>query len=182
MYAVYHGPQGLRDIAADVHAKTMVLANALKKLDVSLENDSFFDTLTIGVPYNAKLLIKEAEALSVNFRFINESMVGISLDETVSHKDLLDIIDIFLKSSTYVKQRGHQIEEEEVQIAPGTQYTSQELLEEVLRNMDVSESGFPPHLARKSEFLTHEVFNSYHSETELLRYITDLQNKVCCYF
>jgi glycine dehydrogenase len=151
MYAVYHGPDGIRKIATDIHMKTAALAEGLRALGYSIANDVFFDTLYVELPEktNTVRLAERAEAKEINLRYYNTNHVGLTLDETLSRQDFKDIYDIFAegvgKRSTNAPQAGPSPIE-----------------------------GF---YARKSDFLTHPVFNSYHSETELMRYIKRLENK-----
>jgi glycine dehydrogenase len=143
MYAVYHGPKGLKQIAQRVHLLTKTLATALKKNDFQVLNQSFFDTLTIKTDQAAKLK-SQAEAHGMNFRLIATDKIGISLDETCNTKTLEKILNVF-----------------------------------GIKDFAVTDSGFhfSQNLVRTSEYMTHPVFNSHHSETELLRYIHGLQNK-----
>jgi glycine dehydrogenase len=160
MYAVYHGPQGLYNIAFKVHSNTIVLARALKRLGVEVGNKHFFDTLTVKVACGSKKVVEIAEARGVNFRIVGESGVGVSLDETVSREDIVNIVEIFVEAGGV---KG---------------VDARNLVDEVAAGLDPSERGFPSELARTSDYMTHPVFNTYHSETEMLRYITTLQNKV----
>lgn len=148
MYAVYHGPSGLKDIANSIHQFTIKLANLLAKLDILRYNDTYFDTLSLKIPsseHNGLRLI--AESKSVNF-FYAQDRVSISLDETVTHDDLDLIIGIF------------------------EDFTGKKAVE----SSDYSEV-IPGELVRTSEFCTHKVFNNYHTETKLMRYLKQLENK-----
>jgi len=151
MYAVYHGPAGIRKIADDVHNKTNRLAQSLESLGYSVVNEVYFDTLTIELPEGTSKVKIEEEAAEreVNLRYFSTNHVGISLDETVSRSDFDDIFDIFASAATT----------NEIQIPA---------------DVKTPITGF---FARKSEYLTHPSFNRYHSETELMRYIKRLENK-----
>lgn len=151
-YAVYHGPQGIRRIAEQVHRYAYVLAKGLERLGISIRHQLFFDTIrTEPLKKHASEIIKRAEQAQINFRVFDDQSFGISLDETTSLSDLDDILQIFA---------GNR------QTLP----SARELLSSL-------ESGFPHECARTSEYLTHSVFNSYHSETELVRYLQRLQSK-----
>ncbi|HXD01627.1 MAG TPA: aminomethyl-transferring glycine dehydrogenase, partial [Verrucomicrobiae bacterium] len=151
-YAVFHGPEGLKNIARRVHMLTCVLAAALRKLDFKVENDSCFDTLQIHLGAQpSDSVAKNAGALQLNFRIIDERTVGISLDETTTLKDLDYLLQAFVPDGPigfYVADMAHD-----------------------------RLSAIPQQLARNSPFLTHKVFNSYHSETEMMRYIKRLESR-----
>lgn len=149
MYAVYHGPQGLKNIASRVNILAQALANALKENGHELWSGSFFDTVVIKTN-KAAIIQSQAEKAKINFRYISEELVGISLDETTSFDDLADIINIL----------------NDVVNAVGYEADDANLL-----------AGVPEALVRTSDFLTHPNFNSYHSETMMMRYIKSLENK-----
>jgi glycine dehydrogenase len=140
MYAVYHGPEGLKHIANGVHAKTARLAASLKAAGVSVANGSFFDTLTVATS-DAAAVIAKAAAKGYNLRSIG-GHVGIAFDETTTDEDVAALAEIF----------GAQV-------------------------VDADGGGWDASLSRSSEFLTQKVFNSYHSETEMLRYLKRLESK-----
>lgn len=148
MYAVYHGPHGLKFIANQVHKHTVALADALKKLDFEQTNTNYFDTLLVKA--NAKAIEKSAKENKVNFFYPDENTVSISLNETTSLKDLDTIISIFAGVA------GRETFE----------------IDKLPSKTSVSED-----LQRHSDFLTLDVFNSYHSETQLMRYIKKLERK-----
>ena len=143
MYAVYHGPDGLRHIAQRVHAMTARLAASLSQGDIMVEGGPFFDTLVAAVPGKARQVIKAAVEAGINLRLIDDGHVGISLDETVEVADLAAICKAF-----------------------GTTLAG-----------EVRGISWPTNLARDTEILPHKVFNSYHSETEMLRYLKRLESK-----
>jgi glycine dehydrogenase len=148
MYTVYHGPKGLKYIANKVHASAATLANELKKLGYEQTNNAFFDTIVVKA--DAKKVNKLALENEINFYYIDDASVSISLNETTSISDLNKILEVFAAAN-------------------GTQSTSiQEL---------TSTNHFPEHLERTSEFLKHEVFNRYHSESAMMRYIKMLERK-----
>ncbi|TEB43311.1 glycine dehydrogenase (aminomethyl-transferring) [Flavobacterium circumlabens] len=148
MYAVYHGPKGLQYIADKVHASAATLANELKKLGVEQLNSAFFDTILVKA--DSKKVKSVAEAKEVNFYYADENTISISLNETTSVSDVNEILAIFA---------------EEI----GTQATSISELTET--------NHYPETLNRTSAFLQHDVFNKYHSETALMRYIKMLERK-----
>lgn len=153
MYAVYHGPKGLLQIARRVHRYTGVLASNLKTLGYTVTNDTFFDTLTVAVA-NAEQLHASAHSHGVNLRVIDASHVGVSLDETTTREDIALLWTVFAHP---VGGPAHGPAFDTVEAA-------------------VAES-FPASLARSSAYLTHPVFNRYHSETEMLRYLRSLADK-----
>ena len=148
MYAVYHGPKGLQYIADKVHASAATLANALEKLGFQQTNTAFFDTIVVKA--DAQKIRAIAEQNEVNFYYIDANTVSISLNETTSIVDLNAIVGIFASANN-------------------TQATTIEALTET--------NHFPENLSRTSSFLQHDVFNKYHSETALMRYIKMLERK-----
>lgn len=148
MYAVYHGPKGLAYIATKVHNTAATLADSLEKLGFYQANETYFDTISIKT--DATKIKYLAESKEVNFYYPDEETVSISVNETTTLKDLNKIILIF---SEAVKKEFSKV----TQLLTGNK--------------------IPQEAARKTEFLTNEVFNSYHSETELMRYIKKLERK-----
>ncbi len=163
MYAVYHGPDGLKKIAGRVHRMTKALANGLTAMGGChhvFQEHPYFDTIVVAsYSVSAKELAVIAEQHGVNLRIIDDQRVGISLDETVGEKDLETLLNIFLAA----REKGHGVKK-----SPEENYSPDELL----RNVGTSDFGL-----RTSDFLTHPVFNSYHSETEMLRYIKRLESR-----
>ncbi len=153
MYAVYHGAKGIRGIAEKVHASTVTVAEELKKLGYKIANNLFFDTITVNLPtgISSKQIEKEALSKSINFRYINETSLSIALNETVDEEDLNDIISIFASA------KGQKIGNVKIDNAGNVIKASS--------------------LNRKSLYLTHPLFDSYHSESEMMRYIKKLENK-----
>ncbi|HXJ58528.1 MAG TPA: aminomethyl-transferring glycine dehydrogenase [Verrucomicrobiae bacterium] len=158
MYAVYHGPEGLRKIARRVHRMTVLLAQALSKLGLSVTTERFFDTVQVNLGARiTRDLMKTAEAHRVNLRVIDAQNVGITLDETHGIDDLETLLKVFAGEGAAAAQVQTLL------AASGDhQYVDAEL-----------ESA----LTRTSPFLTHPVFNRYHSETEMLRYIRKLESR-----
>ncbi|UCE92784.1 MAG: aminomethyl-transferring glycine dehydrogenase, partial [Flavobacteriaceae bacterium] len=149
MYAVYHGGEGIKYIARQIHSSANILDQALLKLGLEQENKAFFDTLKIKVS-NADKLKDLAEAQEVNFNYIDETTITISINETTTDADIEQIIDILAQAENLYSFK--------------------------IKDCPVSLS-IPDSLKRKSEFLTHEVFHKYHSETEMMRYIKRLERK-----
>jgi glycine dehydrogenase len=147
MYAVYHGPKGLRAIAATIRAKTERLAAALGALGYQVFEGSRFDTIKVAVGSLHSQLVEQAETGRINLRRYPDGALGISLDETTSEKELEDLLRLF--------GQGHKAELPEYSI-----------LEDL-----------PLGLRRESAFLQHPVFNRYHTETELMRYLKRLENR-----
>ena len=139
MYAVYHGPKGIKRIAETIHQHTCDLAISLSNAGFTILNNSFFDTIHFTGP--AKILEKLLKH-NINIRQFSDGSLGISIDETVTTKELKQLLDVF-----------------------------------EIEHKKNNESTIPLNLQRNTSFLTHPVFNNYHSETEMLRYIHRLESK-----
>ncbi|QDK36726.1 aminomethyl-transferring glycine dehydrogenase [Bdellovibrio sp. NC01] len=150
MYAVYHGPEGLKRIAQRVNRLAGILADGLTKLGYNVSKEAFFDTVTVTTD-KAASIIADAEALGMNFRLVSANKVSIALNETVSAEDVETIWMAF-----------HGGKKTDLSVAA---------IDDTLK-LDL-----PANVTRKSAFMTNSVFSSHHSETELLRYIHHLQNK-----
>jgi glycine dehydrogenase len=150
MYAVYHGSQGLKQIADRIHQLTALLAAGLKQLGYALGTEPFFDTLRVEVGDQQSQIVDRAIAQQINLRIIDAQTLGISLDETTTIQDVQDLLEVFAD-----------------QPLP---FTLNSLTPATSLNTDSN-------LLRTSPYLTHPVFNTYHSETELLRYMYRLQSK-----
>ncbi|MBA3648229.1 MAG: aminomethyl-transferring glycine dehydrogenase [Chitinophagales bacterium] len=152
MYAVYHGPRGLKQIASTVHQRAIFLANALGHFGFRQVNNFFFDTLKISV--GEKEILNDikslAEKAQINFRFFESDEIGISLDETTSEEDIENIIKVFREVSNQSNE------------ALATNLTTVRIPEGVIRT---------------SAFLSHPVFNTHHSETQLMRYLKLLESR-----
>ncbi|MDX1471775.1 MAG: glycine dehydrogenase (aminomethyl-transferring), partial [Flavobacteriaceae bacterium] len=148
MYAVYHGPNGLKYIANRIHTLASTLADGLSKLGIEQLNRHYFDTLKVKADTNK--IKKAAEDASVNFYYSDDETIYISINETTTLQDVNDILEIFSNSVS----------------------KSSEKLEKL-----TDEVNLPGELKRSSEILQLEVFNKYHSETELMRYIKSLERK-----
>jgi glycine dehydrogenase len=147
MYAVYHGPQGLTAIANRVHKLTSALAHGLRDAGYEIVNDHFFDTITVRVPNRAKSISWAAYDLGINVRRTGSDLIGISLDETTTPEIVGMVWQAFGIDAAVA-----DIEAD-------------------------AASGLPSDGARTSEFLTHEVFHNYRSETNMLRYLRRLSDK-----
>ncbi|MBT3684571.1 MAG: aminomethyl-transferring glycine dehydrogenase [Cryomorphaceae bacterium] len=145
MYAVYHGPVGLREISNSIHLKAVYLYEKISKLGIEIKYSKFFDTITIIC--DSKKLNKIALSRNVNFCNLINNQISISVNEKTNHDDLDQIISII---EEYSGQKSANIEFPDIPMIDNV---------------------------RKSEILSHPVFNSYHSETSLMRYIKSLENK-----
>ncbi|KAL4241686.1 Glycine cleavage system P protein [Abortiporus biennis] len=155
MYAVYHGPVGLKRIAQKVHSLTQLLGFSIARFGYKTTNPEFFDTLTIDVTGpvpSSEAVHAAALKAGVNLRKIDDKHVGVTLDESVSPQDIITLINVF----------GSAAGAKAVSISDLT---------------PVEALAIPASLQRTSKFLPHQVFNTHHSETEMLRYIYHLQSK-----
>jgi glycine dehydrogenase len=148
MYAVYHGAEGIKSIAEQVHSNTVAVAEELKKLGYTIKTKLFFDTFVVEA--DAAKIRAIAEANEINFHYIDANHVGISLDQTAEANDVIDVIKVFVKTS-------------------GKEHTTFNL-----HHANIISASFAN---RTSKYLMHPTFNSYHSETEMMRYIKRLENK-----
>ncbi len=152
MYAVYHGPDGLRRIAERVHARTALLANALRRLRYGVVHENFFDTIAVDVErWALPRVMDAARHRKINLRVLSPTRLAIALDETTTLGDLADLIAIF-------------------SLNEALPFMLDELGTRVAR-------AIPDGLRRSSAYLTHPVFHRYHSETEMLRYIKRLESR-----
>ena len=151
MYAIYHGPNGLKNIAKRVSLLALTLSDELQSLGFENSNTAYFDTIKIKVT-DAEIIKKEATQQHLNFHYFINQHIGISIDETTTQNDIVDILHVFARS----------------------------------RNIDTSSAGFdadatltniPSALTRTSSFLLHPLFNTHHSESQMMRYIKFLENK-----
>ncbi len=148
MYAVYHGPNGLKNIATKVNKTTITLAKALEKLGFSQTNSTFFDTIVLQAKKN---IIKPiAKRNEINFYYIDDNNISISINETTSLNDLHKIVNVFAEGANK---------------------------DFVMIETLVADVSIPEALVRKTPYLTNKVFNTYHSETEMMRYIKKLERK-----
>ncbi|NDV78909.1 aminomethyl-transferring glycine dehydrogenase [Dysgonomonas sp. 511] len=152
-YAVYHGPEGLKRIARRIHSATALIADELKVLGYEVQNEQYFDTLKIGLPSNVsqQSLRDFAEMRDINLRYFPTGEVGISIDETITPYKAHELLAVF-------------------SLAAGR--TEVFMIDDLPEKLIIKD-GF----LRKSEYMQHEVFNKYHTETELMRYIKRLDRK-----
>ncbi|MFT4505535.1 aminomethyl-transferring glycine dehydrogenase [Caballeronia sp. 15711] len=153
MYAVYHGPHGLKTIALRVNRVASIFAAGVQKLGYTLANETFFDTVTIVSGANTTALHQAASAVHVNLRHIDATHVGVSVDETTTRDDLLKLFAVF------------------AEVVGKTETFDIDALD-----ADAKVS-LPKALERTSDYLTHPVFNRHHSEHEMLRYLRSLADK-----
>ncbi|MGL4881233.1 MAG: aminomethyl-transferring glycine dehydrogenase, partial [Waterburya sp.] len=152
MYAVYHGAAGIKAIAERVHQLTVILSAGLEKLGYKIANQTFFDTIRVETgEQDAADLIKIAANQQINLRWLDSNAIGISLDETTTEQDLSNLWQIFAGTTELPFN-----------------------FEELLSKQSVT---IKHQQLRTSLYLTEEVFNRYHSETELLRYLHQLETK-----
>jgi glycine dehydrogenase len=149
MYAVYHGPEGLKKIAGRIHALAKATAQGLEALGVKQLNTNYFDTIKVAVA-DTKLIEHEALQHHINFRYLDGQHIGISVDETTTPEGVQAIVNVFAKALGTAAPALH---------------------------FEASELGWPAGLVRQSAYLSHPVFNSHHSEHEMLRYIKKLESK-----
>jgi len=158
MYAVYHGPIRLKQIAARINRLASIMVAAVRQSDLSkaefLVNTSWFDTLTIHVN-NQDEIVQNALAKGVNVGRVGSDKIRISFDETKTADDLAELFDIF-----FGEGHGFSVDALDAQVVSAK-----------------CDSGIPEAYQRQSDFLTHEVFNKYHSETEMMRYLKRMENK-----
>lgn len=191
-YAVYHGPHGLSKVADKVHAFTQVLEAGLKKLSYEIVNESYFDRLTVNTSRIAmKVVMSEAEKRLINLRSPDDFHVGITMDESHSIDDLVKLLNLFvdLNDMTFNNRRSaadhHFTVQSVLDLAKSLKLDA--ILELPTSNSINASSSKPTQspvrsvvpspMQRQSKFLEHKVFNSYHSETALMRYIYSLQAK-----
>ena len=148
MYAVYHGPEGIRQIGKHVHNMTCYLAHGLQQLGHSLETNHFFDTITVSLGKLQTTILDLAKKRKINLRKLNEGRIGISLDETVGNKDVEDILALFNNGKIFKLDEDF-----------------------------ILEASIPANLQRSSLYLEHPIFSRYHSETEMLRYLKKLESR-----
>ncbi|EGC36024.1 glycine dehydrogenase [Dictyostelium purpureum] len=156
MYAVYHGQEGIKAIANTVHRKTIILREGISRMGYQVLDRPFFDTILIESGDKTEMIIKDLAAKKINVRKYDNKSIAISIDETVTAEDITNLLDGFVAHAS--KPLG---------------LASPQQLEADTNSTKV----IPAELERTSEFLTHPIFNKYHSEHELLRYIHKLQKK-----
>jgi glycine dehydrogenase len=152
MYAVYHGPKGLREISERIHSLTLLLAEALKRAGFSVGLEMVFDTLKIAVEEkDVSGILKRAEEEKINLRKIDKTQMGVSIDETTTLEDLSVLLKVFTGKVAEARS--------------------------LLENAKDVNFEIPAEFKREVDYLKHDVFHRYHSETEMLRYLKRLENK-----
>ncbi|MDO5570844.1 MAG: aminomethyl-transferring glycine dehydrogenase [Bacteroidales bacterium] len=151
-YAVYNGPEGIKSIAQTVHKFAGFLAHELTQLGYIVSNHSFFDTLTIIIPDNVSRYVIEKVATDnkVNLYYAQNGTIGISIDETTNEDDINTLLEIFATASSH-------------------KYSA--------KTIEVKKENIPSELSRTSTYLLQPVFNSYHTETDMMRYIKKLERR-----
>ncbi len=152
-YAIYHGNEGIYSIAARIHRLTDILAKGLRNKGLKPENNTWFDTLTFRVQ-DTSAILERADKANINLRLsADKQIVGISLDEATNREDIETLWSVCLGEKNDLT------------------------IESVEASLTEKYSSIPEELQRKTTFLTHEVFNSYHSETEMMRYLKRLEDR-----
>jgi glycine dehydrogenase len=151
MYAVYHGPQEIRRIAQRIHRLTVILADGLRELGHTIPTQHFFDTITVTTGNATDFVMAAARSEKINLRYVDMNTVGVSLDEVATWSDIEKLFNIF------THDRGSEVS---------------------VASLDAkARSALPKALVRTSDYLTHPVFNTHHSETALMRYMRKLADK-----
>jgi len=151
-YAMYHGPKGLRRIATRIQRLTGIAQKGLADQGLTADNETFFDTMTYTVGNRQEDIVQRALKRGLNLRIIGDDRLGFSLDETTSAADVAALLEVFGTDSTP---------------------SSVDALDEVV----IENAGIPDDLLRSTNYLSHPLFNNYHSETEMLRYMRYLEDK-----
>ena len=159
MYAVYHGPDGLKVIASRVHLMAQLLEQSLTLMGLEQRNAHYFDTVRIDVPSGIEEVQRRALAAGINFRYPDERTVDIALNETVTTEDVMDVLGVFASALDRPSPRADLFE-----LPTGVLALH-------------SAEDLPPSLRRTSQFMTHPVFNTHRSESEMMRYIRSLERK-----
>ncbi len=152
MYTVYHGPEGLKNIASKIHGMAKLTEAGLKSMGLDQSNEVYFDTIKVSGA-DASKVRETAEAAGMNFRYFDNGDIGIAVDEKTTISDVADILNVFATVSG--SSNGFDVETE----------------------ADSISINYPANLNRTSGYLEHPVFNQYHAEHEMLRYIKRLENK-----
>ena len=157
MYAVYHGPKGLKAIANEIHYNTIILSEGLKQLGFQQKNSDFFDTIQISLGLVSKeKLVEISDQNQMNFNYIDKETISISIDEKDDFDSIKNILRVFAQSS------GHNDFEN----------LTNELYTQKIKHLKINDV-----LLRTSKYMQHDIFNKYHSETEMMRYIKRLEKK-----
>lgn len=149
MYAVYHGPQGVKEIAQKIHNQAASIHKAIEKIGYKVLHNDYFDTIWVEMPAGVSTaeLRKIAEAEMMNFRYINDNQFSISIGERTDDEEATDIVNVLAKANS------------------------------TTATFEYMNDTINAQFARKTPFFTHEVFNTYHSESKMMRYLKHLENK-----
>jgi glycine dehydrogenase len=148
-YSVYHGPEGIKSIAARIHGLTHLFVETLKKFNYTVLTEHYFDTVTVQTTLTRKIK-EQAEKWGINLRYNKDETIGISFDEAKTFDDVIAILNVFAEVSGF---QGELVIDEDMELI------------------------IPENIARTSSYLTHPVFNTHHTEHEMLRYLKSLENK-----
>ncbi|ACT95281.1 aminomethyl-transferring glycine dehydrogenase [Dyadobacter fermentans] len=148
-YSVYHGPEGIKGIAARVHGLTRLFVDTVKKFNYEVTTENYFDTVTVKTPLTRKLR-EQALKYGINLCYHGDESLSVSFDEAKTFDDVIALLNVFAEVSGF---QGEMVIEEELDFS------------------------LPENLVRTSEYLTHPVFNTHHTEHEMLRYLKSLENK-----
>ncbi|MGV3602430.1 MAG: aminomethyl-transferring glycine dehydrogenase [Dyadobacter fermentans] len=148
-YSVYHGPEGIKGIAARVHGLTRLFVDTVKKFNYEVTTENYFDTVTVKTPLTRKLR-EQALKYGINLCYHGDESLSVSFDEAKTFDDVIALLNVFAEVSGF---QGEMVIDEEL------------------------EFSLPENLVRTSEYLTHPVFNTHHTEHEMLRYLKSLENK-----
>lgn len=148
-YSVYHGPEGIKSIAARVHGLTRLFVDTVKKFNYEVVTENYFDTVTIKTPLTRKLR-EQALKWGINLKYHGDESLSVSFDEAKNFDDAIALLNVFAEVSGF---QGEMVIDEELEFA------------------------FPENLVRTSDYLTHPVFNTHHTEHEMLRYLKTLESK-----
>ncbi len=158
-YAIYHGPEGLKRIAGRIHRLTGILAEGLRVKGFELANQTYFDTLTVNAGAARDAIYQRARAARINLRPAGNGQLGVSLNETTTREDVATLLDLFAGEQTDSTPSDLNLNALDKRLAAQPDH------------------GIPAALLRTDAVLTHPVFNSYHSETEMLRYLKRLESR-----
>jgi glycine dehydrogenase len=157
MYGVFHGPNGIKSIGQFIHKNTQILAEGLKQIGFHQLNDNYFDTLLVAIGnVEMSTILEYADQVKINFNLIDDKHLSISIDEKDDIDSVKNILEVFAKSCSHSD--------------------SSNLIDEVINRTHVN-NNISDSLLRTSSFMQHDIFNKYHSETEMMRYIKSLENK-----
>lgn len=148
-YSVYHGPEGIKSIAARVHGLTRLFVDTVRKFNYEVVTETYFDTVTINTPLTRKLR-EQALKWGINLKYHGDESLSVSFDEAKTFDDVIALLNVFAEVSGF---QGEMVIDEDL------------------------EFSLPENLARTTEYLTHPVFNTHHTEHEMLRYLKSLENK-----